>query len=83
MNTFRFYGIIAQQFGSSCSSLFLVGQVSALHFGNFSADIGKDIECRIIVRFGEQVNPFIREFDGIILFIDHKKQLIINDVHVL
>jgi 2-phosphoglycerate kinase len=54
-----------------------------LHLCQFQADIRQDIKSGIVIGFGEQVDALVCQFDGIVLFINHKKKLVIDDMHVL
>ena len=57
-------------------------QIFFFQLSDISTKVRKNKELRVTGDFSKQVDTFIGKVDGVILFIDHKVELVVHNVHV-
>ena len=81
VHALRFHGEVAQHF----VFLLLAGVVVAtnpLNFGYLGSHVGQHEEVGIVVGSSQEVETFFGEFNGVLFFVDHEEEFIVDDVHV-
>ena len=81
MHPFRFDGKFLQQL-VLIFPLFIFRKVRFFNFSQFRTDIRQDIELRIAGELCHQVDTLLANINGVVLFIDHKKEFVIDDMHM-